>query len=424
MTMSVAEYTASERVPRSPQVQLAASSFLGALYVLFSLGFVFSGLPTLWGQIFPKEIVNEFLSGALLILVSALALAGVGYLGYMLLKAHDQKGVRAGTVVASVFLFLIAWAGFSFANIQGIQDLGEAVGVFLAVALVAGLLFVGFRLFLLPSFYALLLAMEEQGWFHAYSFKPNQGYKVRRATVIGLLTLGICGIITLVNNRSLGSDLLGPNDWYWPVPFTTSNMLGLDVEKSTEGLKITKVDPNLSASKYLKEGDILQAVQTKEKDKEGIQEITLKEIQDYNNFLTKAQPGPATLTLQRDGQPMQITTRVVATHRVVPLLYKIHVTFPLLLSVGLLWVAWRVVNWPIFADFLIATEAEINKVSWTTRRRLIQDTAVVLVTVFILTTFLFAIDILWIRLLNSPWIHVLQLDVRAEQMKQQEKTQW
>ena len=33
-------------------------------------------------------------------------------------------------------------------------------------------------------------------------------------------------------------------------------------------------------------------------------------------------------------------------------------------------------------DFLIATEAEMNKVSWTTRKRLVKDTIVVLVTVF------------------------------------------
>ena len=41
----------------------------------------------------------------------------------------------------------------------------------------------------------------------------------------------------------------------------------------------------------------------------------------------------------------------------------------------------------------IATEAEINKVSWTTRKRLIQDTTVVLVTVFLFTLFLFVVDI-------------------------------
>ena len=36
------------------------------------------------------------------------------------------------------------------------------------------------------------------------------------------------------------------------------------------------------------------------------------------------------------------------------------------LAVGV-WVAFRVVNMPRFADFLIAVEAEMNKVSWPTR---------------------------------------------------------
>jgi preprotein translocase SecE subunit len=201
----------------------------------------------------------------------------------------------------------------------------------LTVGAVVGLLFGAFRLFLMPGFYGMLVAFEEQGWFHATPFKPNQGFKVRRATILGLLILGFCGIATLISHRSLGSDRLAANDWYWQIPFT---------------------------------------------------ELYL------------------------------------------PLIHKIHVTVPLILSVLLLWIAWRVVNWPMFADFLIATEAEINKVSWTTRKRLFQDTIVVLVTTFILTAFLFLIDLLWIKLLSSSPIRVLYVDVRAEQLKQQEKTQW
>ena len=53
-------------------------------------------------------------------------------------------------------------------------------------------------------------------------------------------------------------------------------------------------------------------------------------------------------------------------------MFKVHLVVPLLLSAGLIWFAWRIVNWPTFADFLIATEAEINKVSWTTRKRLVR----------------------------------------------------
>jgi preprotein translocase SecE subunit len=80
----------------------------------------------------------------------------------------------------------------------------------------------------------------------------------------------------------------------------------------------------------------------------------------------------------------------------------------LLLIALSLWVAYRLVNHPTFADFLIATEAEMNKVSWTPRRRLIQDTIVVLTTVLILTLFLFVVDVFWGWLLSRSFIGVLQ----------------
>ena len=101
---------------------------------------------------------------------------------------------------------------------------------------------------------------------------------------------------------------------------------------------------------------------------------------------------------------------------------KLLRSLSLVLAGLLIWLSWRLVNWPVFADFLIATDAEMNKVSWTTRKRLFQDTVVVLVTVILLTTFLFFIDIMWIKILSG--VQVLKVDVRAEQLKQQEKTQW
>lgn len=68
---------------------------------------------------------------------------------------------------------------------------------------------------------------------------------------------------------------------------------------------------------------------------------------------------------------------------------------PLLLAAATLWLAWRAVNVPPFADFLVATEAEMNKVSWPTRRGLFQDTVVVLVTTVVLTGFLLVVDLFW-----------------------------
>lgn len=65
-----------------------------------------------------------------------------------------------------------------------------------------------------------------------------------------------------------------------------------------------------------------------------------------------------------------------------------------ILVVGL-WVCFRIVCWPKFADFLIAVEAEMNKVSWPTRSELFRSSVVVLVTIFFLALVLFGYDIFW-----------------------------
>lgn len=93
--------------------------------------------------------------------------------------------------------------------------------------------------------------------------------------------------------------------------------------------------------------------------------------------------------------------------RTVTVLTDIEYTIPFLLALATLWLGWRVTNIPSFADFLIATEAEMNKVSWSTRKRLMQDTVVVLVTTFLLTCFLMAVDVFWGWLLSRQMVGVL-----------------
>jgi preprotein translocase SecE subunit len=107
-----------------------------------------------------------------------------------------------------------------------------------------------------------------------------------------------------------------------------------------------------------------------------------------------------------------------------PLMFKVHFMMPIVLGVLLFWIAWRVVNIPAFADFLIATEAEMNKVSWTNRKRLGQDTVVVLTTVFLFTAFLFIVDVIWIKVLSAPGIQVLLIDPKQAQKEQQETAKW
>lgn len=75
-----------------------------------------------------------------------------------------------------------------------------------------------------------------------------------------------------------------------------------------------------------------------------------------------------------------------------------------ILLIGL-WLSYRLVNVPRFADFLIAVEAEMNKVSWPSRGELIRSSLVVMFTIFVLAIILFAYDIFWRMLLK--WLGIL-----------------
>ncbi|MEM9369121.1 MAG: preprotein translocase subunit SecE [Planctomycetota bacterium] len=65
-----------------------------------------------------------------------------------------------------------------------------------------------------------------------------------------------------------------------------------------------------------------------------------------------------------------------------------------ILAVGL-WFGFRLVNWPRFADFLIAVEAEMNKVTWPSKDELIRASVVVIFTIFALAVTLFLFDVIW-----------------------------
>jgi len=60
-----------------------------------------------------------------------------------------------------------------------------------------------------------------------------------------------------------------------------------------------------------------------------------------------------------------------------------------------IWLSYRVVNWPKFADFLIAVEAEMNKVYWPSRSVLFRSSMVVLFVIFFLGILLFVYDTFW-----------------------------
>ncbi len=66
----------------------------------------------------------------------------------------------------------------------------------------------------------------------------------------------------------------------------------------------------------------------------------------------------------------------------------------LLLAAGL-WLAYRIVNVPRFADFLIAVESEMAKVSWPSTGEVARSSAVVIFLIFALAAILAAYDLFW-----------------------------
>lgn len=73
---------------------------------------------------------------------------------------------------------------------------------------------------------------------------------------------------------------------------------------------------------------------------------------------------------------------------------------PLVFLVPIAWVSFRISQYPRFADFLIAVEAEMMKVSWPKRDELYRSTIVVIVTMVFLGVYLVFCDIVWQELLN------------------------
>ncbi|MBI2804821.1 MAG: preprotein translocase subunit SecE [Planctomycetes bacterium] len=341
--MSVTEKPLTAPVHQDPHQQLLVGSVLGAVVVLAALGIVFAGLPWLWWEAWNTLFANNddmrrntFLSRALLILVDLLAMGGLAYGAHGALQRISQPGLRAGIFFQAV-VFCVAggvsfWIGAAMEGNEQSATVGWSVMAVVAGAAIAGAAYLYLKS---PAWLNFLETLEQQGWFHGISYKGNQGVRVRRGSIIGLLAVGLCGIITLSMNRFFGVERpdLPSNDWFLDIPFTE---------------------------------------QTK----------------------------------------------------FIPLFYSVHLIIPLVLGVALMWVAWRVVNVPAFADFLIATEAEMNKVSWTNRRRLYQDSIVVLVTTFLMTAFLFAVDIVWIRVLSAPGIQVLVIDLKEAEKQQQKTAEW
>lgn len=79
---------------------------------------------------------------------------------------------------------------------------------------------------------------------------------------------------------------------------------------------------------------------------------------------------------------------------------------PIALLVIGCWGSYRLVNYPRFADFLIAVEAEMNKVSWPSKGELVRSSMVVIFVIFALAFLLAGFDTVWMTIFT--WMKVLR----------------
>jgi preprotein translocase subunit SecE len=77
--------------------------------------------------------------------------------------------------------------------------------------------------------------------------------------------------------------------------------------------------------------------------------------------------------------------------------YGIPTLLVLVVGFGTYWL----VNRPGTADFLIATEGEMKKVSWSSRKEVVGSTKVVIITTFVLAMVLFAVDMAFVLLFQT-----------------------
>lgn len=84
----------------------------------------------------------------------------------------------------------------------------------------------------------------------------------------------------------------------------------------------------------------------------------------------------------------------------------LRVGVPSAIAVVAGWLIFRLVNYPVFAEFLISVEGEMAKVSWAGKQELYRATIVVLSTMVFLAVILFVYDYIWMKVLT--WLGVLQ----------------
>lgn len=361
--MAVVVQPSPETKKPAPPMGLIAASVIGAAYILGAAFVVLRGIPWLWDNGVHAAITgatNEFMSVAARLVAQVAAAVGLIWVGGRLTSGPRHVGWKGG-VLLMVAVILVAF--FCAKGLYETGSRGFTTGGILLMIVYAAIVFLLVQFFRTGRFSEWAVAVDQGGWLDTHVHKRTQGLRVRRLTILGILLIAGTGIWTMMTHNYM--------------PQNTVVKVPVIVEENGK---------------------------------------PVRKLEERSNRMGDWVVGGAVLepqTVPREFNPeqrelMAIENRARPRHEGgITLLPDLWLTVPLILMATTLWFAWRAVNYPTFADFLIATEAEINKVSWTTRKALVRDTIVVLTTLFLLTVFLFVVDLFWNAVLSSEWVRVL-----------------
>ncbi|MCY2947897.1 MAG: preprotein translocase subunit SecE [Planctomycetota bacterium] len=231
---------------------------------------------------------------------------------------------------------------------------------------------------------ATMKSLDEQGWFGVKAYKPQQGHRIRRATLAALWFLAGSGMYTAYQSGALApANLAMPfTGYYTVVDAHDSELITPDLMPGVSGIQ--KGDP-LGRSEY---SNLLELVR-RESVTQANRLITNPDEKSYFGIYREIQFKEAVApTVRPEGRGQVMLLPSLGTQALV-------------FTVLLVWLSVRLTQVPAFADFLISTDAEMNKVSWASRSKLWQDTIVVIVGMLLMAGLMMGLDQMWRGVLTA-----------------------
>jgi len=262
-------------------------------------------------------------------------------------------------------------------------------------------------------------ALDDQGWFSMGSYKRVQGQRVRRSTMLTLIITAVTGVLAMQNAGIVSR-------WIVPVPYSGE-------------VQVTDPHDAQYDTPPVKENDVLTRAEFARRRLEWTDKVLIggqEVVVTLDGKEVTFRPGTvvdiplvkraenALKDLRKEGENQDLKS----TKLVGPDVTNVDQFGLMVLPGGQLkivalsalgfFLVWRLVNVPAFADFLIATDSEMSKVSWPPVKKLWRDTMVVVVGMFLMGGMIMAIDWIWRGALTS--ISVLQFPTTTDDKNRSE----